>query len=473
MRTVAAEQLALPKNKATGRQNGTVTVEFFSHLPERHGHPSHHQDHGYHESSLHHPGPVGHEHPLDEEEPPETGGPSEGGAFLGKPNWGRWKRWLAVAFLLGVALLGATRCVVFVDESEYVYVTLFGKPVRLLVEPGLHWKWPFETVRRLDRRLHVLNPPGREMLTKGGTRRVASQDGSVALDQGQSVAVSFEVGQNLNVEWFACWRLPTLAFVADMEGTDPAGPETRQKLQEAVLRYLRAVGSREAAEARLEDRIWSQVRAEVGELTLQDFVNLQEQKLRLSHLEQKVADAVRKSAYQQFGMELVDVRLRRFNHPAAVRSSIYEMIRTERQTVSDRTRAEGKSRAEAIRSQADKEVRELLALARREAATLRAQAEADAMRITNEAHAQDPTFYEFLVTLDTYKKILNEKTTLIVSTDSPLFKLLTTMNQLGSGHVLPHPPGENTGTSSGASWSDGQAPKERSRTAPAAEDKLP
>ncbi|GEM_PF-112830 len=395
------------------------------HHHGHHGHDHHDHDHHHHhhEHDEHH-----HEHlDVDDWESYEPW----------RIDFAVWRRRLFVLFVFVIAAILVVRSVVFVDETEYVYVTLFGKPVRLLTQPGLAFKWPFETVRRLDRRLQVLNPPGREMLTKGGARRAFTIGIAHARPrQGVAGEEALEVGQNLNVEWFACWRLPTLTFAAKAAGVDPGSPDARRALQDAVLRYLRAVGTVEAAEARLEDRIWSLVRAEVGAMSLDQFVNLDPKKVQLADLAERITAEVRQQAFREYGIEVVDVRIKRFNHPTAVRSAIYDMIRTERQAVADRTRAEGKSIAETIRSQADREVREIIARADREAAEIRAKAEAEAMKLANQAHAQDPAFYEFLVTLDTYRKVLNERTTLILSSDSPLLKLLTTVRELASGGVI-------------------------------------
>ncbi len=398
-----------------------------AHGPEGHRHDPGHHHHGHHEH--HH-----HDHDHDHEdwwEDWQSAGPY-------RLNLTRLRRVALSLFALALVAVLLVRSVVFVDETEYVYVTLFGKPVRLLVEPGLAFKWPFETVRRLDRRLQLLNPPGREMLTQGGARRVFQ----IGLSRPEAEpgagqqSERLEVGQNLNVEWFACWRLPTPEFAARMSGVAVGSDQARQAHEAAILRYLRAIGTIEAAEARLEDRIWSLVRAEVGQMKLQQFVSLNPEDVLLDELAQKLVDAVRKSAYEQYGIEVVDVRIKRFNHPTAVRSAIYDMIRTERQAVADRTRAEGRSIAETIRSQADKEVRELLARAERDAAEIRARAEAEAMKVANEAHAEDPTFYEFLVTLETYQKMLNEKAVLVLSSESPLMRLLTTVHELASGATI-------------------------------------
>ena len=404
---------------ATGAPGGHHHHEH-NHGPGGADHHAHHGHHHDHDHDHHH---HDHEDWWDDWESQRPG----------RIDLRRWRRVAVSVFVAALLVVIAARSVVFVDETEYVYVMLFGKPVRLLTEPGLAFKWPFETARRLDRRLQLLNPPGREMLTQGGARRVF-QIGLSRPEAGPDERL--EVGQNLNVEWFACWRLPTPEFAARMTGASEGTAEAARAHEAAILRYLRATGTIEAAEARLEDRIWSLVRAEVGQMKLQQFVSLNPDDVLLEQLSRKLVEAVRKSAYEQYGIEVVDIRIKRFNHPTAVRTAIYDMIRTERQAVADRTRAEGKSIAETIRSQADKEVRELLARAERDAAEIRARAEAEAMKVANEAHAEDPTFYEFLVTLETYKKMLNEKAVLVLSSESPLMRLLTTAHRLASGATI-------------------------------------
>src|SRR5690606_369432 len=134
---------------------------------------------------------------------------------------------------------------------------------------------------------------------------------------------------------------------------------------------------------------------------------------------------LQKSASEQFGIELVDVRLKRFNHPSEVRQAIYDRIRSERNRDAVRYRSEGDSQAQRIRSRADLEKETMLAKAQAEATTIRGTADAERTRILNEAQAKDPRFFDLLRTLEAYTKILDEKTTLVLSTDNPLFRLLT------------------------------------------------
>jgi membrane protease subunit HflC len=147
--------------------------------------------------------------------------------------------------------------------------------------------------------------------------------------------------------------------------------------------------------------------------------------VEIDALAQRVTDAVRDAAAEQFGIEVVDVRLKRFNYPEAVKPAVYAEIRSERERVAVQYRAEGASQKTKIESLATLQRDQLLAEARREAASIRGQAEAKAIEISNAAHRQDPQFYELVKTLETYQSILDDQTTVVLSADSPLLKLLT------------------------------------------------
>jgi membrane protease subunit HflC len=163
---------------------------------------------------------------------------------------------------------------------------------------------------------------------------------------------------------------------------------------------------------------------------------------------------------------VVDVRIKRFNHPEGAKPAIFEMIRTERQGVAERYRAEGKSEAARIRSRADTERAQILSKAAADAERLRGAGDAEAMRIANAAHSQDPQFYQLLKTLDTYRAILNEKTTIVLSVDSNLLKLLTEGTPPLTPAPAPErpvPPARDGGIPRQVPASNGDPPQEENR----------
>ena len=147
--------------------------------------------------------------------------------------------------------------------------------------------------------------------------------------------------------------------------------------------------------------------------------------VQLEAIAQRVTESIRGVAAEQFGIEVVDVRWKRFNYPEAVRPSVYAEIRSERERVAIQYRAQGASQKSKIESLADLQREQLLAQARREATRVRGEGEAKAIEIYNAAHSKDPAFYELLKTLETYRAILDNQTTIVLSADSPLLKLLT------------------------------------------------
>ncbi|MFI5455483.1 MAG: protease modulator HflC [Isosphaerales bacterium] len=273
-----------------------------------------------------------------------------------------------------VALLAIFRSFVIVDQTESVYVTEFGRPVRLIERAGLHFKWPYQSARAFDRRLQLDTPPAREMLTRDK--------------------------KNLEIAWYVSWR------IADVE------------------RFLRTVRTVPDASARLEDMAASVLAAELGVHDLGGLVNVGNRSL-LDTMMSALTERVGEQAAREYGLEVVAVRLRRLNYPEEVRSAVFEQIRSERQRVAAATRAEGESQARVIRSAADRERAAVIAAAESDSARMIGEGEAQAARIANEAHAADPAFYQFLKTLETYRAALDAKTTLVLSADNSFLRLLT------------------------------------------------
>jgi len=283
------------------------------------------------------------------------------------------RRALAGAFIL-IALIAFWRSFLIVDQTESVLVTQFGRPVRLIEQPGLQFKWPHQSARTFDRRLQLDSPPPREMLTRDK--------------------------KNLEVAWYVSWR------IADVE------------------HFLRTVRTLPEASARLEDMAASVVAAELGLHELGGLVNVTEHSA-LDAMMSALTRRIGEQAAREYGLEVVAVRLRRLNYPEEVRTAVFEQIRSERQRVAAATRAEGESQARVIKSAADRERASVIALAEADAARQIGEGEARAARIANDAQAADPNFYHFLKTLETYRSALDSKTTLVLSADSHFLRLLT------------------------------------------------
>ena len=288
-------------------------------------------------------------------------------------------RWLVAALLtLGLAAASLASLVV-VDETEFAVVTNFGQIAAVYgdepLEAGLHVKAPWQLALKIDKRVKVFEPGAREVIT--GDKR------------------------NLEVASYVVWRV-----------ADP------------VL-FLRASGSHELAEARLYERVSASLSDAIGRRDLSALASTDAKRWALDELTRDVATAVVPAAASELGVTVLDIRLRRFTHPVEVRPAVFDLIRSERRQVAAKTRAEGEAQYVTITSQADRARDTILAQAEAEAQRIRGSAEAEAIRVLNLAHARDPKFFEFLRTLDSYRSILDGQTTVVLSSSSPLLKLLS------------------------------------------------
>jgi len=302
------------------------------------------------------------------------------------------------SFVLAVVagFLAYTSCFT-VDKPEFVYLTQFGRRVATYdgaddAQAGLHFRlpWPVQSVQRLDRRLQVFDLPGAELLTRDAKKNT--------------------IDKTLTIDAYVCWR------IADADGVD---------------RFIRKVGTAEGARSVLGQRINSELGAVVGKMELDELVSTEPNRVddKREGLRKRILEGgeqpLRQSAREEYGIEIVDVRLRRTNHPPAVRQAIFDRIMSEREKKSADYRSQGEQQAADIKSDSDRKVAELRSEAEAEAVRLRGQADADADRIRADAARQDPQFYAFLKKLEDYQRILGDnKSMLLLSTHRELFDTL-------------------------------------------------
>jgi modulator of FtsH protease HflC len=319
---------------------------------------------------------------------------------------GIWARRFAVAMLALILLALICTSVVFVDETESVIVERFGSIVQVYdrdADRGAHFKlpWPVDLARRFDRRVQLFDPPGREMFTSDK--------------------------KNVTVDVYVCWRI-----------AEPAGDST-PLADRPVVRFYRGLGSVDLADARLDSRIRSILTTTIGQVELSRLLGVKNSEQGpaakeagpLETLSQTVRNETMRrpseaeSLRDRLGIEVVDLRITRLNLPMGNQQAVFERMKSERKKIADRYRSAGMAENQMIRSQADRQYNEILAKTKADAERIRGTAEAEAVRILNAAHAQDPEFYTVITTLDAYRKILNEKTTLVLSASSSLLKMLT------------------------------------------------
>ena len=188
-------------------------------------------------------------------------------------------------------------------------------------------------------------------------------------------------------------------------------------------RFLQTVGDPVAAEMRLHDIVWSGLSAVLGGHDLDALVSAAG-KVESSDLMDGLSSLTDRAALGQYGINVVDVRIKRLNLPEQNKQSVYARMRAERERIARQYRAEGEEQALSIRADADRQKAEILSAAYKEAEKTRGQGDAESTRIYGQAYSKNPRFYKFLRTLEAYKRVLDDKTTAILSSDSELLKVL-------------------------------------------------
>ncbi|MFN8180019.1 MAG: protease modulator HflC [bacterium] len=262
-----------------------------------------------------------------------------------------------------------------VDVTQLAVVTQFGQPVQVVTQPGLRMKIPLvQQVRRFDGRLQVLEPQQAEFLTNDK--------------------------KNVVLNYFAVWRVQ-----------DP-------------LKYFRRLPSEAAARSQLSDVLSSQLGAALASTPFEQLISTDTTGRRLREMVAAILVDAKVIAAKEYGIELVDFDLRRLSFPDQNRRSVFERMRAERERIARRFRSEGEEEARKIRAQADREESQILSEAYKESEILKGEGQAKATRIYGDAIAKDPEFYDFSRTLEAYRKFLDEKTTLVLPSDSELMRLL-------------------------------------------------
>jgi len=301
---------------------------------------------------------------------------------------------LVVAFL-GFATLSSSLYVV--AEYEQVILTQFGDPVgEPVADAGLHFKMPFvQTVNRLDRRL---------MIWDGEPNQIPTAD-----------------KRYIFVDTTARWRI-----------VEP-------------LLFLQAVRTELGAKTRLDDILDSATRDVVSAHKLIEVVRLSnrvldlppeidgvestgaESRERIEFGRERLVEAIFKSAsvvVKQYGIELIDVMIKRLEYVQDVRRTVYQRMISERQRIAERYRSEGRGRKAEIDGERAREEKTIRSLAYKDAQTIIAAADGEAARIYAEAYGKDPEFYAFWRTMETYGSIVGSNTTLVIPPSSELFRYI-------------------------------------------------
>ena len=275
-----------------------------------------------------------------------------------------------LTILLPILAVVGFSSIFIVDETQQVVILQLGKPVKTVTEPGLNVKLPFPFQEKItfDDRLLEYDSPPEEILSKDK--------------------------KSLIVDNYVRWKI-----------VDP-------------LQFLKTVQAIPTAKSRMDDIVYSELRRELG---THDMVEI------ITENREEIMDIVTRqsnSATLAYGISVVDVRIRRVDLPAENEESIYARMEAERKRQANKFRSEGEEEAQKIRAATDRDKTIILADAYKEAEKIRGEGDAKAVQVYARSYSADPKFYEFVRTLDTYKQVVDDKTTLVLPSGSKLFKLL-------------------------------------------------
>lgn len=264
------------------------------------------------------------------------------------------------------------QCFYTVDETEQVVLLQMGEYKKTVDSPGLHAKFPFgiQTPKSLDKRVLMSDAPPTSYLTSEK--------------------------KNLKVDHITRWRI-----------VDP-------------VTFYKSIGSDESrASDRLNAIVISELRDELTSFDLVDVISIQREAIMHEVTERTAEKAT------EFGIEVIDVRIKRADLPEELQDNVFARMRAEREREAKKYRAEGEEQALKIRAQADREATVILAEAYRQEQSLKGAGDALATAIYAAAYEQAPAFYNVLRALEAYTSIMDDETTLVLSTKSDLFKYLS------------------------------------------------
>jgi membrane protease subunit HflC len=285
----------------------------------------------------------------------------------------------ALAVLLLIALVIAYSTFFTVYQTKQALVVRLGKPVRVITEPGLNAKIPFiDSVIYIDKRILAIESAAQEVIA-------SSQEKLNAPGVAQA-------GERLVVDAFARYRI-----------TDP-------------LKFYQTVGP-DGANSQLSILLNSALRRVLGAATLADAVRNRREALMGQMREQLDRDA------RPFGIEVVDVRIRRVDLPEQNSQAVYQRMQTERQREAAEFRAQGSQKSQEIRARADRDVTVLLAEANSQSENIRGQGDAERNRIFADAYGKDADFFSFYRTMQAYERSMQHGDThLVLKPDSDFFR---------------------------------------------------
>ena len=286
-----------------------------------------------------------------------------------------------------------------VSETEQVIITQFGQPIREAIQSaGLNIKVPF------IQKLHYFD------------RRILEWDG-------ESSQIPTLDKKFILVDTFIRWKIHDPLLFYQTNRNMSFGYSRLDDIIDGVTRDIIT-----------QNELFEIVRSTNRALEYGSDFDLESLDIEFAEIKvgrEKIADSIYETAFpvlQGYGIEVIDVKIKRINYIDSVKKQVYDRMISERKKIAERYRSAGQGRAAEIMGRLQKDLQEIESEAYREAQSIIGRADAEAIQIYANAYNRDPDFYGFMRTLEAYQKTITEKNTLILSTDSDLLKYMKRMN---------------------------------------------
>jgi membrane protease subunit HflC len=285
------------------------------------------------------------------------------------------RKFLYVTVIAVLLIICIVLCTSVVRQGSMAVILRFGKPVKIIKEPGLYVRlpYPISKVAKFDARLTLLQPKPSEFLTADK--------------------------KNLILENSICYRI-----------VDP-------------VMFMRTVRDQQGVEVRLADLLASHTGLLLGVRELSEIVNTDTTRIHFREMNEELTELMRRDS-EDLGIEVKEVFIKRIMLPYQNVLAVYNRMRAERDRIAKKYLAEGEEQALGIRAEADRESRTLIAGARKEADIIKGNADAEAMKIYGGAYSRNPEFFRFLRSLEAYEKMFNDKSVIILDEKSDILKTL-------------------------------------------------
>lgn len=305
---------------------------------------------------------------------------------------------LVIALLVGAIVVSSSAYTI--DQAEQAIIVQLGAPVGgPITEPGLHFKVPFiQEVRRFDKRLLSWDGDPNQIPTRGE--------------------------QFISVDTTARWRIiDPLTFLKSVQNERGATLRLNDILDSVVRDHISAADLVEI------------VRSKDWEISAEDLKRAQtvsagDEEILLKRVasgrQELVKSILEKASVQMpdYGIELIDIRIKRIDYVEAVQQRVFERMIAERQRIAEQFRSEGQGRAAEIDGITERQLAQITSEARRQAELIRGEADAEATRVYNDAFGADPEFFSFIRSLESYSRSIGDKTTLFLGPESDYVRYL-------------------------------------------------